>query len=234
MRKTSVLMLILLLGSSGMLLGQERYGFEIGPYASYQHWKDRSFQVGPPQASPPISLSLGYNDKLAYGLRLNLLSQGHWGGELSYSYQKNTVTLTRQSFTPVALRGGIHHFFYNTVLYPRRYDNSKVMPFVTAGLGVASYQLSDGARARAADPRDYGLGALKSQDNRFAFNYGGGIKVNVRSNLGLRADFRHNFSDVPSYGLPKESSNPAQAVLPIQGKLQNYEVSAGIYFQFLK
>ena len=47
-------------------------------------------------------------------------------------------------------------------------------------------------------------------------------------------DFRHNFSDVPSYGLPKESSNPAQAVLPIQGKLQNYEVSAGIYFQFLK
>ena len=234
MLKTFVLMWILLMGFSGILRGQEKYGFEIGPYASYQNWKDRSFQVGPPQASPPINFGFHYNDRVVYGVRVNLLSQGHCGGELSYSYQKNTVTLTRQSFTPVALRGGIHHVFYNTVLYPARYGKYRVMPFVTAGLGLASYQLSTEARARAADPRIYGIGNLKRSDNRVAFNYGAGIKARVYSHLGLRADFRHNFSDVPSYGLPKESSNPAQVVLPIQGKLQNYEFSAGIYLQFLK
>ncbi len=50
----------------------------------------------------------------------------------------------------------------------------------------------------------------------------------------MRADFRHIFSDVPSFGLPKESSNINQVVLPIQGKLQMYEASAGIYFHFSK
>src|SRR5687768_10551680 len=176
MRKAPVLMLILLLGSSGIALGQGQYGFEIGPYVAYQHWRDRNFQVGPPQASIPIDLSLGYDGKVAVGIRANILSQGLWGGELSYSYQGNTVTLTRQSFSPVELDGRIHHFFYNTVFYPQRYSNSRVTPFLTAGIGLASYQLTSEARTRAADPRDYGIGALSSQDNRFAFNYGAGIK----------------------------------------------------------
>ena len=234
MRKVPVLMLVLLLGSTGIALAQETYGFEIGPYAAYQHWRDRKFQVGPPQASTPIDLTLGYDGKVAAGIRANILSRGLWGGELSYSYQGNTVTISRQSFSPVELEGRVHHFFYNTIFYPYRYSNSRVTPFLTAGIGFASYQLTSEARARAADPRDYGIGALRSQDNRFAFNYGGGIKASIRPKWGVRGDFRHNFSDVPSYGLPKEHSNPAQIVLPIQGKLQNFEVSAGIYFQFMR
>ena len=56
----------------------------------------------------------------------------------------------------------------------------------------------------------------------------------MTSRIGVRADFRHIFSDVPSYGLPKESSNPTQTVLPIQGKLQMFEASVGIYFHFSK
>jgi opacity protein-like surface antigen len=120
------------------------------------------------------------------------------------------------------------------VFYPIHYSARRVMPFATAGVGVGGYHLSDEARGRAADPRVYGIGNLRSIDKRFAFNYGGGVKVGLLSRLGIRADFRHIFSDVPSYGLPKESSNRNQIVLPIQGKLQTYEGSAGIYFHFLK
>jgi hypothetical protein len=235
MQKSSIFTLLILLGLPGMALAQEKFGFEIGGYAARANWQGRSVQVGPPQASPPINLGFNYDDKNAYGVRFNLLSQGHWGGELAYSYQKNTVRLTRQPLIPVALDGGVHHFFYNMVFYPMHYSATRLMPFATAGVGVAGYHLSDEARGRAADPRVYGLGKLESIDKRFAFNYGVGVKVGlIISGLGIRADLRHIFSDVPSYGLPKESSNRNQMVLPFQGKLQTYEGSAGIYFHFLK
>ncbi len=234
MRKTFLLMLILFQGFTGILLAQEKFGFEIGGYSGAAIWRERTFQVGPPQASPPVALGFEYDDKVVYGGRFNLLSHGYWGGELAYSYQKNTVQLTRPSFTPVELKGSVHHFFYDTILYPMRYRSHRVMPFLTAGLGLAGYNLSGEARARAADPKIYGLGNLANVDKRFAFNYGGGLKADVSSHVGFRFDFRHIFSDVPSFGLPKESSNPAQIVLPIQGKLQNYESSVGIYFHFLK
>src|SRR2546427_11656790 len=101
-----------------------------------------------------------------------------------------------------------------------------------AGLGVAGYHLSDKTMARALDPRGFGMGVLKSVDKRFIFNYGGGVKVPVSSHFGIRADIRHNFSDPPRYGLPKRSSNPAQVVLPIGGKMQSFDVSAGFFFFF--
>jgi len=234
MRKILFVTFIVFQSLATTAMAQEKFGFEVGVYGGPVDWQNRKFQVGPPQASPPIPLNFAYKDKPVYGGRVNLLSYGHWGGELSYSYQRNTVTISRAAFTPVELKGGIHEFFYNTVLYPFRYRSSRVMPFATAGIGMAAYQLSDEARRLAADPKGYGLGNLASMDKRFAFNYGGGVKVNVLAHLGFRADFRHNFSDVPSYGLPKESSNPAQTVLPIQGKLQNFEGTVGIYIHFLK
>src|SRR5205814_9881247 len=132
---------------------QEQYGFEIGGYGGATNWKARTFQVNLPQTPAPISLGFRYDNKPAYGIRINLLSQNHWGGELDYSYQKNTATLTRESFVPVKLNGGIHHFFYNTIFYPQRYESSAVVPFLTAGIGVAGYQLNSETRALAADPR---------------------------------------------------------------------------------
>jgi opacity protein-like surface antigen len=138
MRKTYLfLAFILLLGFSGAALAQETYGFEIGGYAGPTDWKERQFQVNTPQAIPPINLGFRYGDKPNYGIRFNLLSRGYWGGELDYNYQKNTITLRRDSFTPVALDGSVQHIFYNTVFYPLHYE-SRVTPFVTGGIGLAA------------------------------------------------------------------------------------------------
>jgi opacity protein-like surface antigen len=234
MRKKSILMFVVLLGCvPKVLVGEDKFGFELGGFAGGSFWKERDFRIGPPQAPEPISLRLNYEDKILGGARVNFLSRGRWGGELSYGYQKNKVTLTRQdaNLEPLSLDGSIHQFFYNTVFYLIRYGNSPVLPFVTGGIGLEAYGLSDQARAFAADPMRGAIGTLKNIDTRFAFNYGAGIKANLGSHFGIRVDFRHIFSDVPSYGLPKESANPAQIILPIQGKLQNYEGSVGIYFR---
>lgn len=235
MRKAHIIRVLLLLhGFTGVALAQEKYGFEIGGYATWTTWNERDFKVGAPQSVPPIDLQFKYKDRPGGGVRLNLLSRNHWGGELSYSYQQNTALISRESVAPVELKGGIHHFFFNEVFYPRRYRDSGFAPFLTAGIGLAAYHLNDEARARAADPAGYGIGELASMDKRFAFNYGGGVKQTLFSNWGVRADFRHLFSDVPSFGLPKESSNPSQTVLPIQGKLTTYEFSVGFYYHTLK
>jgi len=235
MRKAHLLLLVIAFHAlSGTVLAQEKYGFELEGYAGPTFWQERLFQVGAPQARPPINARFRYDDETVYGVRFNLLSRGYWGGEVDYNFQRNTVRLTGLSFTPVALKGNIQHFYYNTIFYPFRYSEGHISPFLTAGIGFAAYRLSDEARARAADPRVYGIGQLREQDNRFAFNYGGGIKAIIVKHLGIRVDVRHNFSDVPSYGLPKQSTNPAQVVLPIGGKLQNFEASAGVYFHALK
>src|SRR5215467_1750276 len=234
MRKEFVLILVLFLAFSGSLLAQEeKTGYELGVFAAWQDWKSRSFKIGPPQASTPIDFGFRYRDRLAYGVRANFLSHGHWAGELSYSYQKNPVTITNQSnpfVPPTTFGGSVHQIFYNEVFYPAQYRRW-VTPFVTGGIGVAGYQLSETAREVVA-PQS-GFGTLRKFDPRVALNYGVGFKVRIDSHVGFRADFRHIFSDVPSYGLPKESSNPAQVVLPIQGKLQTFEYSFGIFVRHL-
>jgi len=234
MRKEFVLILVLLLGFSGSLLAQEeKTGYELGAFAAWQDWKSSTFRIGPPQASPPLDFDFRYRDRIAYGVRANFLSHGHWAGELSYSYQKNPVTITNESnpfAPPTTLGGSVHQIFYNEVFYPAQYRRW-VTPFITGGIGVAGYQLSESARESVA-PQS-GLGNLKKLDTRVALNYGVGVKVNTGSHAGFRADFRHIFSDVPSYGLPKQSSNPAQVVLPTHGKLQTFEYSFGIFVRHL-
>ena len=230
MRKEFVLILVVLVASSGFLFAQEeKTGYEIGVYAGQQNWQSRAFQIGPPRNSPPVDFRFRYGDEIAYGVRGNFLSKGHWGGEISYSYSKNTATITSQSRSPVTLRGAVQHAFYNEVFYPVPYGRA-VTPFLTGGIGMAAYQINDASRASAAQ---IGFGRLEETDIRLAFNYGGGVKVNVISHLGFRADFRHIFSDVPSYGQPKALSISTQPILPIGGKLQTSEVSVGVYFRAL-
>ncbi len=241
MRRTLIVLFAILVQgfSTTKLLAQGDFGFEVEGFAGMSIWQDRNFQIGPPQVpenSPNINLNFAYGDKILYGGRFNILSRGHWGGEFTYSYQDNTLTLSRQGFSgsPVQLDGAVQHFFYNMIFYPNRYESPKITPFATGGIGFGAYSLSSEARARAANPTDLGIGTLRPSEKRLAYNYGFGVKAKISSRIGVRADFRHIFSDVPSYGLPKESSNPAQTVLPIQGKLQMYEASAGIYFHISK
>ncbi|MEW5975527.1 MAG: outer membrane beta-barrel protein [Acidobacteriota bacterium] len=212
------------------LWAEDRFGFEIGGFGGGAIWRERTFEIGPPQVpagTPHIPLEFSYNNQAVYGARFNFLSRGIWGGEVSYGIQNNTLALTRQGLAPLELKGNIHQFFYNTIFYPFRYEGSNVQPFVTGGIGLANYRIDGESRRQPLAPP-----GLDSSDRRFAFNYGFGVKAKLNSLIGVRADFRHNFSDVPSFGLPKESSNPAQLVLPIQGKLQNFEASAGIYLHF--
>ncbi len=229
-------LILLLLGWPGEFCGQTRYGLELGGFGGQTFWQKKTFQIGPPQASPSFDMQYKYDDKIMGGIRGNFLSSGHWGGELSYSYQKNQFTLTREasSFPPTTLKGSVHQFFYNQIYYLNRYEKSTVQPFVTGGVGVADYTVNKSSRDWAADPNEGGIGVLNGSEAKFALNYGGGIKLQLGRHFGLRGDFRHNFSQTPHYGLPDSSPDPSQVVFPLKGWMQNFEVTGGIYFRTSK
>jgi opacity protein-like surface antigen len=230
MRRTLVLMLaILFQGCVGMLFAQEKYGYEFGVYSGKDFWKDQTFQSPLSKGSLLLS-SDHYDDKWLVGIRLNILSRKYWAGEFSYSLERNNITLSRQSFLPINLDSNVQRFFYDTVFYPLKYETGRVIPFAAGGIGVAAYQLDFNNRIQAADPLLHGIPNLESIDKRFAFDYGAGVKAEVYHHVGIRADFRHIFSDVPSYGLPKEPRLPPQVVAPFQGKLQTFQWTAGVYY----
>jgi opacity protein-like surface antigen len=231
MRKEFVLAVIGFLTCAASLRGQDEItGYEVGPYVAWQDWKAKGFEIGTPQSATRVNADFRYRDHVAYGIRANFLSHGHNGGELSYSYQQNTATITRPSVTPLALKGNVQHVFYNQIFYPVRYGRA-ILPYFTGGLGIAFYQVNEEARLRAADPIVNGVSNLRSTDKEFAFNYGAGVKANIVEHFGIRADFRQIISAMPDYGLPERSTNPAQFVFPVGGKLQNYEYSFGVYFR---
>jgi opacity protein-like surface antigen len=238
MRRISLILIVLLVqGLSGAVLVAGDFGFEVGGFGGYAIWRDRNFTIGSPQVPYPttIDLTYSYANKPVYGGRFNILSRGHWGGEFTYGYQKNTLTISRPDIpTAITLDGSVQQFFYSELFYLLNYDEHKVVPYVLGSIGLEAYGLSSSALADAANPDKYNLGNLNSPDVRFAFNYGFGVKAKVSPKIGVRFDFRQNFSDVPSFCIPKESTNPAQTVLPIQGKLQNFEFTAGIYYHFSK
>jgi opacity protein-like surface antigen len=189
MRKKSILMLLILLNAvPAILYGQDKFGFELGGFVGGAFWKSKTFQIGPPQSPEPISFQLEYKDEIVGGVRANILSRGHWGGDLTYGYQRNNVTFNRQdnSLGPLTLNGSVQQFFYNQVYYITRYGKSAVTPYVTAGLGLEAYGLSDESRAFAADPLQGDIGTLKKTDTRFAYNFGAGIKAKLGSHLGIR------------------------------------------------
>jgi hypothetical protein len=65
---------------------------------------------------------------------------------------------------------------------------------------------------------------------KMGFNFGGGVELKVRPKLGLRLDVRDHIFTAPSYGLPSIATTGAY--FPVQGSINNVEVSVGLVYHF--
>ena len=226
MKRTSVLVSVLLLSTFCMpAFAQEGHGYEFGVFAGWAEWRERQYQIGFPQAVPAIDVDYDLNGEVVGGMRLNFLSRRYWGGEVTYSYQQNTLSLASNGGSPVQLDGAVHHALYNQVFYPRRYETGRIKPYFTGGIGAAGYTLNAQAVSEASQA---GFGAFSKLDYRLVLNYGAGIKSELGEHAGVRLDFRHHFSEVPTYGVPKSGPGP---FLPFDGKLQTLEMTVGFYYR---
>jgi len=143
-------------------------------------------------------------DGFRFSFRMDLNNESHFGHEVQYAYSRSK--LDAPGSEPVGM--AIHQGGYNFLLYATP-EGTRIRPFATAGIGFANY-VPPGSSATSG-----------GGDNKFGFNYGGGVKVKIRSLIGLRLDVRQ-------YTTPKPFNLPYLK----EGWIRQNEVSAGFGVMF--
>lgn len=165
------------------------------------------------------------------GLRITENHGKFFGAELEYSFGNQPATLVNLSSIlprfPLGQR--IHTVTYNGLVYltPR---GSKIRPYGTAGAGASLFQLTENTENRGV------VEGLDLRDRwKFAFTWGGGVKVYSGKRWGFRVDFRDTVTGVPDYGIPRMSELvgglPSPAFRP-DGLYHRLQFSGGFLFTF--
>jgi hypothetical protein len=201
--------------------------FGGGSWASGKHYVFSFPQVISPS---PIQGQMTFDRALVGGVRIGVYTRGHWGEEFFFSYQPNEVHFTKSSQSTVNLSTQIYNYGANALYYLNE-DAERIRPFLTIGLGGTVYRLTPEATSFANDPLQGNL-RTAGNSNELTMNYGVGLKTRGTKWLGFRADVRGFITRTPTFGLPRESSNPGVTVLPAWGGINTAEASAGLVFYF--
>lgn len=144
-----------------------------------------------------IGSGYSLDDGWRAGGRVTLNTGVITGHEFGYAYNRTTLFADGQEFGGMA----IHQGFYNFLLYAIP-EGAPVRPFVTGG-GHFSNFVPPGTSATQG-----------GGDNKFGFNYGGGVKVRLGSKYLMRVDFR-------------QYNNGKPFDLGASGRLRQNEISVG-------
>jgi opacity protein-like surface antigen len=142
-------------------------------------------------------------DGFRFSFRMALNNESHFGHEVQYAYSR-----TKLNSGGVEQGMAIHQGGYNFLLYATN-EGTRIRPFATGGVMFANYVPPGSSAAQGGG------------DNKFGFNYGGGVKVRITSLFGVRLDVRQ-------YTTPKPFSLPYLR----EGWLRQTEVSAGFGVMF--
>jgi hypothetical protein len=206
---------------------------ELNVFGAGSIYSKNNFQTAFPQSAVPIPGQLKFDSHFRAGARFGMYMRGHWGEEVFYSYEPNTMTII--SGAPAASRKdfsiGINNYGVNALYYFAEVETHSVLPFVSAGIGGTFYRVRPTSLAFARNPAGGNFPDMNNA-NELAFNFGGGFKTHTKGWFGIRADVRDFIGRTPSFGIPRSSNNPAAIVLPAFGATNNFEGSFGFVFYF--
>ncbi|MBM3790138.1 MAG: hypothetical protein FJW35_07270 [Acidobacteria bacterium] len=210
---------------------QTQYRFEV--FAGMTFPLDKDFEIGYPQASPPMQMTQEFSPGARGGVRLGVDGTGHWGMDLSYGYGANAAKVVNRTYNAdFAFTPRIHQAAWNLLWYPGGLSvRPGTFPYLTAGIGGTIHTVTRGAVNQALDPAMAGIGRLRSV-NTFAFNAGGGVRMRLRDRYGIRFDIRDYMTKGISWGLPKSSDDPNAVVFPAVGLQHQFEVSFAFIYYF--
>ena len=136
-------------------------------------------------------------DGFRFSFRMTLNNESHFGHEVQYAYSRTQLNISGSKQGMAIHQGGYNFLIYATP------EGTRVRPFATGGVLFANY-VPPGSSATSG-----------GGDNKFGFNYGGGVKVRVTSLFGVRFDVR-------------QATTPKPFDLPLrEGWLRQTEISAG-------
>jgi len=136
-------------------------------------------------------------DGFRFSFRMTLNNESHFGHEVQYAYSRTQLNISGSKQGMAIHQGGYNFLIYATP------EGTRVRPFATGGVLFANY-VPPGSSATSG-----------GGDNKFGFNYGGGVKMRITSLFGARLDVRQYTTPKP-FGLPLAS-----------GWLRQTEISAG-------
>ncbi|MDA1313163.1 MAG: outer membrane beta-barrel protein [Acidobacteria bacterium] len=139
----------------------------------------------------------GLGDGVRIGARWVTNSWVFLGHEFSYAYQRSSLKIGDQPARGMT----VQNMYYNFVAHATP-EGTVVRPFATAGVGVSVF-FPPGASSLSG-----------GGDNKFGYNYGGGLKFKLTDKFGLRFDVRDHVTGKP-FKLPDAS-----------GRLHNVEYSS--------
>ena len=158
-----------------------------------------------------LDAATGEQVNIDNGIRIGgRLSMNRWflGHEISYAWQKSTLHIEGSEGSQSSGMS-IQNFYYNFVAHATP-QGTAIRPFVTAGVGVSTF-FPPGASSLSG-----------GGNNKFGYNYGGGLKFRLSEKFGIRFDVRDHVTGRPFDDFFQTTS----------GKLHNTEYSAGFALLF--
>jgi opacity protein-like surface antigen/outer membrane protein OmpA-like peptidoglycan-associated protein len=212
------------------LLAQDFVDVTVFGGGSFFHRKSFASSGG----AGPLVMKIGNGGLI--GIRV---AENFWeyvGLEESFSYGVGNVRLLTSSApfgNEASFRNRLWQFYINPVVYftPR---NSRIRPYVTAGLGLTDFEPLEKSKvlARRTPNPLFGAPVDLRRSVQPAFNYGGGVKVKVTDHVGVRLDARGFATKIPSFGLARVGAPTAIGIPRGNRALSNAQITAGIVFSF--
>ncbi len=208
------LLLAVLLGLAmpGLASDEKKYRFEFFGGVNYPLRKN--FQIGYPQASPPIKGTQAFSAGPRAGVRFGIDGARHWGQDYTYSYAQNDSRI-ETSDGRIAFTNHFHEASSNVLFYPGNIEKHKVHFFMTGGLGAMWVVVNTNTMQSTLNPAETLLGPFRNEV-KFSFNAGAGVRCRLSERYGIRLDLRDYMSPGVRYGLPASSPIARVPVFPIE------------------
>jgi len=185
----------------------------------------------PVEGCAPRNVGLSFARGYSLNVRLTQNVGEHFGGEVEYALTNLPGVFS--NLDPALPELGFSHKFhtlsYSGLVYATERD-APMRPYVSGGLGVGFFRVSDSSRDNVRGLIRVNL----DRQSKFAFSVGGGVKFKVRHPLGLRVDVRDYITGIPDYdlsgtipaGLPP--IKPRGVAFTPDGIQHNWTVSIGL------
>lgn len=109
-----------------------------------------------------------------------------------------------------------------------------VRPYISAGVEYDRFMPTSQAMATAKGDFNGVPNTVLSPDDKFGYNFGGGVEIKLISVVGVRVDLRDHVTGSPTFGLPAKATTGFSSYYPISGSANHVEASVGFVFQFGK
>ena len=200
--------------------------WEVSVFFGLSALGDETF-VTPVEGGTTRDVGLNFDSGYLLGARIAEHLGPRLAAELEYALANQPLLFVdlSPSLPELELDHKVHKLAYSVMVYPREKEG-RMVPFVSLGIGLSFFQISSDSVGQALQQ------GVELKDRwKLAFSYGGGVKLPMGPDWGVRFDFRDHVTGVSDFGLPSTAPLLGVGFRP-EGVFHNWQMSAGFLYTF--